>query len=273
MILFIKQSAAFFGHLFLYGCCVLLPLHFLVVQPSLKDTPPLTMDNLPNGSAFFMVHLVSVYLVTGLLMYHLSTFYRLYMQMRRFYFTQCEKRLFSRTCMVIGIPQEYRTNEALQTYFEKLEIGRVMSARVVPFVKDLEILLEERMKIMEELELACVHWAKRKSKTLTSAGTEHHPLLAAGDQARLVSRWSWFKFRHEYHDDVYALADAYRKLNNVVETMRQRQNYVPSSVGFVVFDNAQSSNIASQCLLHGDPFVMEASIAPEPQDLYDHLLR
>ncbi|KAI8330473.1 hypothetical protein BC941DRAFT_440604 [Chlamydoabsidia padenii] len=68
-------------------------------------------------------------------------------------------------------------------------------------------------------------------------------------------------------DAIEYYTDKFNEMDAMVMKARKHGKFLPTSVGFVTFEDAMSASIASQVLIDSTPFRLKAQMAPEPRDV------
>lgn len=231
-------------------------------KPQLDDTT----------NPYLVAHLIFTYLFTFITAFFLYVGFRDFIVIRRVYFLELSQNLASRTVMVEFLPKELRSEKALATFMESLGIGPVESAFVSRHVDLLGELIQDRMKVLNDLESA---WVKYLGNPVESASYDpdalmnpDHPNAQAGltsSRSRPTRRLTMFG---ESVDEIDYLQKKYLEIDAKVESARQNMRTKPSSTGFVTFEDMASAQISAQTLLHPAPGKCVADLAPEARDVY-----
>lgn len=132
-----------------------------------------SMANISQGSGLCWLHLLGIYLLTGVTVWMLESEYVHYAKMRHKYLSNEGPNL--RTVLVEGIPHKMRTNITLSTYFQTLYPGSVQSVSLAQNLGVLTQLMEERMEALRELETHLYKYkndGKRRTLKIVRNGRE-----------------------------------------------------------------------------------------------------
>ncbi|KAF9967691.1 hypothetical protein BGZ70_008592 [Mortierella alpina] len=90
--------------------------------------------------------------------------YEGYIKARRAYLLQHRKAIVNRTVMVVGLPVVLRSDKALATFYESLNVGTVVSAHIGRHVRKLKRRIEQRAHALKALELAYARYYGNPSR-------------------------------------------------------------------------------------------------------------
>ncbi|GAA5802516.1 hypothetical protein HPULCUR_007982 [Helicostylum pulchrum] len=235
-----------------------------------------------HSVSFLWVYLFFTYLFVFATFYFTFINYRDYVRIRREFLLRKSKTLSARTLLITGIPAYLRSDRKLADYFEKLGIGVVESVHTIRHVGRLLEFIKERSQHLRQLELSYTNYLGNPcnlrgydpDEILEEEGRERFlrhvdtqsdlPLCLKGkDRPK-------FKQGLIYGPKIDAI-DYYSKkfdeIDELVVKARKVGKFLPTSVGFVTYEETISAYVASQVLIDSTPFRLRAQLAPEPRDV------
>ncbi|CAG8434972.1 7713_t:CDS:10 [Ambispora gerdemannii] len=222
--------------------------------------------------------------------YFLYYNYRAFIDVHRQYYLKFKDTLVARTVMVTVLPKELQSDRELAEFYESLGVGSVESAVVCRHVRKLKHAIERRTHYLEKLEKAYVDWLGNpctdpnydEDKMLEEiegalpsvpSDREDGRLLESGDvlskiqNPRPTFRDGLFHIFGKKVDKIEYYTRKLQYYDNLVEQGRHGR-YLPTSVGFVTFEDFSSAQLAAQTLIHPEPSHCNTTLAPEPRDVY-----
>ncbi|CAO3564743.1 unnamed protein product [Mortierella alpina] len=174
---FFKVSAQLFAACMVPGILIILPVNMYSTfdgrlptdpdddndrnDPSLPDAEPH-----PGTSLLYLfTQFTFAWLFSLITIFALWHTYEGYIKARRGYLIKHRKAIVNRTVMVVGLPVELqKSDKALATFFESLDVGTVVSAHVGRHVRKLKRRIEQRAHALKALELAYARYYGNPSR-------------------------------------------------------------------------------------------------------------
>jgi hypothetical protein len=259
---------------------------------SLLDSGKSNPKSDPN---YLWIYVVFAYVFTGMAVYLLiQQTNKIILTRQKYLGTQTSTT--DRTIRLSGIPPELRSEEKIKDFIEAFQIGKVESVTLCRDWQELDMLMEERKKILRNLERA---WTKhlgyernkRDGDTLpltrashprapsvhSEAGTEHSQLLGSEDGRVPVIRqererphtWIWYgplKLRYKSIDSIDYYEEKLRRTDEKIDAARQKE-YPPTALAFVTMESISSCQMVVQAILDPHPMQLVATLAPAPADV------
>ncbi|KKA20958.1 Uncharacterized protein T310_5012 [Rasamsonia emersonii CBS 393.64] len=310
---FFKFALKFLSATFVFAVGIILPLHLRYAGQS--GIPGWDQDDGDNdddmelyrrsflfGSGnkelksdpnYLWMYVIFTYVFTGLAVYLLIQETNKIILTRQKYLGS-QTSTTDRTIRLSGIPPELRSEEKIKGFIEGLQIGKVESITLCRNWQELDMLMEERMKILRNLERS---WTKhlgykkrkrdsntlplirsrRRSTSVTSDITERSHLLENEDGRPLVSNQArarpqtriWygpFKLWFRNVDAIDYYTEKLRRLDEKIMAARQKE-YPPTALAFVTMESISASQMVVQAILDPHPMQLVATLAPAPADV------
>ncbi|SAM06387.1 hypothetical protein [Absidia glauca] len=89
----------------------------------------------------------------------------------------------------------------------------------------------------------------------------------AKDPIRPLAKDGYLGMVGKHVDAIEYYTEKFNEMDTMVIKARKHGKFLPTSVGFVTFEDAMSASIASQVLIDATPFRLKAQMAPEPRDV------
>ncbi|KAF7732528.1 hypothetical protein EC973_003275 [Apophysomyces ossiformis] len=295
MLQFLLMATKLFALCGFFGAVVLYPISKMggdllnPTDPPESETPETSSAYSPS---FLWVYLFFTYFFCFATFYFTFVNYRSYVRIRREYLIRIAKTVPARTVLVTGIPPSLRSDRKLAEYFENLGIGVVDSVHLVRHVSRLLEYIKERAQYLRLLETAYAnHWGNpcydpsyRPGRLITEAERENslHALnwTAANDtngslpryrstqkKTRPVARDGFMGYLGSAVDAIEHYTKKFNETDSIVRRARKVGKFMPTSVGFITFEEPTSAYIAAQVLIDTTPFRLRAELAPEPRDV------
>lgn len=314
MLSFFKFALRFLLATFFFGVTIILPIHYKYTgnhgipgwdEPDKgrdgdgnetfwrrTDSPSDEIDTKPG---FLWLYVVFTYVFTGLAVYLLIQETNKIITTRQKYLgTQTSTT--DRTIRLSGIPPELRSEEKIKDFIEGLQIGKVESVTLCHNWKKLDMLIDERFKMLRNLERAWINYigykkTKRVSDTLplvrshqrdpsiiSEEGPGHSHLLSeeGRDQAQSINPPSrrpttriWygpFKLLYRNIDALDYYEEKVRRLDEEILAARQKE-YPPSTIAFVTMESIATAQMLVQAILDPHPMQLLVTLAPAPADV------
>ena len=211
------------------------------------------------------MHVVFVYLFTGLIFYLLNKETIQIIKVRQAYLGS-QSTITDRTIRLTGIPPELRSEPELKHFIEKLEIGKVKSITLCRDWTELDQLMDQRSYTLRKLEEAwAVHLGRRRVErnleslpiaqpappeplAAPSSEDETSRLLAAEDanggnttpynkrRPTTRIRFGFLRLHSKKVDAISYYEEKLRRLDDKIKSVRQ-QDFKPTPLAFVTMDS------------------------------------
>jgi hypothetical protein len=199
-----------------------------------------------------------------------------------------------RTIRLSGIPKELASEEKIKEFMEGLRVGNVESVTLCRDWHELDLLIDERLKILRNLEWA---WTKhlgykrpknpentlsltrqqpRGSSLLSDGDSEHTQLLSESGRAHITEHVQkrptirlWYgplKLKYRNIDAIDYYEEKLRRIDEKIQAAREKE-YPPTEMAFVTMESIASSQMVVQAILDPHPMQMFARLAPAPADV------
>ncbi|KAI8355079.1 hypothetical protein EDC96DRAFT_554205 [Choanephora cucurbitarum] len=300
MLQFLLMSVKLFGFCGFFGTVVLYPISRMggnFANGTLPEQPNNTLYSLSeqhqeffatrlgtnfnaHSVSFLWVYLFFTYLFVFATFYFTFLNYRDYVRIRREFLLRKARTLSSRTLLITGIPPHLRSDRRLADYFEKLGIGVVQSVHLIRHVERLLEFIKERTQHLRQLETA---YASYLGNPVEDPSYDPEEILNYQD-AREAQRTDEAELPHflksrerpiarqgylwgSKMDAIDYYTEQFDEVDELVVKARKVGKFLPTSVGFVTFEETISAYVASQVLIDSTPFRLRAQLAPEPRDV------
>lgn len=201
----------------------------------------ISFGNVEKNSWLYRVHMVMVWYVVLVVVYHVRAAQRKFLDLR-FEWLETLPELRAKTILVEGIPEKYRSDDELRKYFDGLfGAGMVESAYVAKDTAQLLKLMRDRTHKLEALE---------KAKDSGNSGT------GAEKEQESVLNLEIEELDRQIEEERTSVLEKSRAVCEV-----------NTSKGFVTFKDIRDAELALkiQCTASEDEFVL--SNPPDPQDV------
>ncbi|EEH16473.2 hypothetical protein PABG_06560 [Paracoccidioides brasiliensis Pb03] len=308
---FYKYALRFLSVVFFFTLTVILPIHYIYTNK--YGYPWDKPDDLNDGSqkakadpTYLWMHVVFVYVFTGVGMYFLVEQTNKIIQIRQRYLGG-QTTVTDRTIRLSGIPPEFRSEDKIKEFIEELGIGNVEQVMLCRDWSELDSLIRARKGILQHLEEAWTEhvgyrWKRSDSRFNAlplvrtdpmersldlSEDNERSHLLSTEDSARahvsscerkrptICIRYGLFRLRYKKIDAIDFYEEKLRQLDEKIEEIRQRE-FSPTPLAFVTMESIAACQMAVQAILDPWPMQLVASLAPAPADVvwqYTYLSR
>lgn len=285
---------------FIFAVAIILPFHYKYTG---KYGVP-GWDNVPgNGTnntigevekekpitdpTYLWIYVLFAYVFSGLAIYMLLQETNIIIRTRQTYLGN-QTSTTDRTIRLSGIPQDLGTEENIKDFVEGLRVGKVESITVCRKWRELDELIDERMKVIRKLEKAWTkHLGYKRPKSdgtmlpltnqpPTDEGDERSWLLT-GSENDHVSGYTnerpktrvWygpFKLRFRMIDAIDYYEEKLRKVDEHIQNAREKE-YPSTEIAFVTMESIAASQMLVQAILDPHPMQMFARLAPAPADV------
>ncbi|KAF9924918.1 hypothetical protein BGZ65_008063, partial [Modicella reniformis] len=305
---FFKMSMSLFAACMVPGLLVVLPINYYLTDdkpstPTNWDGSNDVEHQVLTASGISLLHIFTQFIFTWV--FSLLTLrmiwltYEGYIIARRGYLIKRQKVIVNRTIMVVGLPSELQRDKALATFYEDLGVGTVESAYVCRHVTSLKQRIEQRAHALRALEEAYTEYYGNPSNrqdydpevvaaendsvhqhnaTSSSGEGSQGPGLLTQEQPPLARTKSKIKKRPTIRlgflglfgkkDKINYRREVFAKLDEEVQVMRTKIAFVPTSTGFVTFEEMHTVQILAQTVNTQQTLIYGTTMAPEPRDVY-----
>jgi hypothetical protein len=249
---------------------------------------------LKSDPTYLWMYVIFTYVLTGLAVYLLVQETNKIIGIRQKYLgTQTSTT--DRTIRLSGIPPELRSEDKIKEFIEGLQIGRVDSVTLCRNWQELDMLMEERAKVVRNLErawtehlgykkrsrdsntLPLIRSRQRSASVSSRADTERSQLLenengrphiSSQAEARPQTRiwYGPFKLRFRNIDAIDYYEEKLRRLDDKIMAARQKE-FPPTALAFVTMESISSCQMVVQAILDPHPMQLLATLAPAPGDV------
>ncbi|CAG8935793.1 unnamed protein product [Penicillium salamii] len=293
---FFKFAIRFLLAVFIFAVAIILPLHYKYTGqygvpgwdnlPG-NDTMIQEKDKPVTDPGYLWIYVLFAYVFSGLAIYMLLQETNTIIRTRQTYLGN-QTSTTDRTIRLSGIPNDLGTEEQIKDFIEGLRVGKVESITVCRKWRELDELIDERMKLIRELERA---WTKHlgykrpkrdgDSLPLTNPQSEDEDhersgLLSGSDNDHVNDYYSerpkfrlWygpFKLRHRMIDAIDYFEEKLRRIDDRIQSAREKE-YPSTEIAFVTMESIAASQMLVQAILDPHPTQMFARLAPAPADV------
>ncbi|KAK4174508.1 hypothetical protein QBC36DRAFT_333527 [Triangularia setosa] len=244
-----------------------------------------------KNMGYLWSYLVFTYLFTGLTLFMLNRYTLKVIRIRQEYLGT-QSTITDRTFRLSGIPKDLRTESAIKTLVERLEIGKVESVTLCRNWKEIDELVEKRRVILAKLEETWSVYICQKPKLPVgsrangdgmASGTpevrtdeeagESERLLRGGhdmqiDRPRPQARlwYGFLRLQSRKIDGLDYYTERLRLLDEKIIAARKK-TYEPANIAFVTMDSIAACQMAIQALIDPGPGQLLTKPAPAPSDV------
>ncbi|KAJ6028234.1 hypothetical protein N7540_003810 [Penicillium herquei] len=255
-----------------------------------NDKDPVTPITDPP---YLWIYVVFPYIFSGLAIYLLLQETNKIIHTRQTYLGN-QTSTTDRTIRLSGIPPDLESEDHIKDFVEGLRVGKVESVTLCRQWRELDKLIDERMKIIRELERAWTKHVGYKRRRRDSNGlpltrqpphpssrsideaTERAHLLSGSERAHVSGYanarprtriwYGQFKLRFRSVDAIDYFEEKLRKIDEKIESAREKE-YPPTGIAFVTMESIAASQMLVQAILDPHPMQMFARLAPAPADV------
>ncbi|KAL4782514.1 hypothetical protein BJX76DRAFT_289129 [Aspergillus varians] len=296
---FFRFAIRFLSTIFILAAVVLLPIHYSYTKklgiPDWDKDIDVGKDGkkkLITDPPYLWTYVVFTYVFTGIAIYMLLQETKKIIQIRQKYLGG-QTSTTDRTIRLSGIPDEMGSEENIREFIEGLHIGEVESITLCRDWSSLDHLIEERLKVLRNLETSWVQYlgykrVKKSGDTLPlthqqpvdssfiSEDDERMRLLLENGQDDAFSRAKrrpivrlWYgplKLRYRKVDAIDYYEERLRRLDEQIQSARQKE-YPPTELAFVTMKSTAAAQMLVQAMLDPQPMRLLARLAPAPADV------
>ncbi|EAW08495.1 putative DUF221 domain protein [Aspergillus clavatus NRRL 1] len=300
---FFKYAIRFLTAVFIFAVAIIGPIHFKYTGKygvpgwdhddpddvvGLKEKKKLISD--PN---YLWMYVIFAYIFSGLAIYMLVQETDKIISIRQKYLGS-QTSTTDRTIRLSGIPSELASEEKIKEFMEGLRVGKVENVTLCRDWRELDHLIDERLKMLRNLEWA---WTKhvgykrpkpsgssisltrqqaRGSSLLFDGDSEQTQLLSESDRDH-VSNYSqqrptirlWYgplKLRYRKVDAIDYYEEKLRRIDERIQVARDKE-YPATEMAFVTMESIAASQMVVQAILDPHPMQLFARLAPSPADV------
>ncbi|KAJ5824963.1 hypothetical protein N7447_007303 [Penicillium robsamsonii] len=297
---FFKFAIRFLLAVFIFAVAIILPMHYKYTGqygvpgwdhiPENKTMTPIggiEKEKPVTDPTYLWIYVLFAYVFSGLAIYMLLDETKVIIRTRQTYLGN-QTSTTDRTIRLSGIPHDLGTEDKIKEFVEGLRVGKVESITVCRKWRELDELIDKRMKVIRQLERAWTkHLGYKRPKTdgntlpLTNqpprdADDERSGLLS-GHENDHVSEYVnerpkariWygpFKLRFRMIDAIDYYEEKLRKIDEHIQNAREKQ-YLTTEIAFVTMESIAASQMLVQAILDPHPMQMFARLAPAPADV------
>ncbi|KAK4200028.1 hypothetical protein QBC40DRAFT_280694 [Triangularia verruculosa] len=255
------------------------------------DDDPDKDKSFNKNMSYLWSYLVFIYVFTGLTLFMLNRYTLKVIRIRQNYLGT-QSTITDRTFRLSGIPKDLRTESAIKTLVERLEIGKVESVTLCRDWKEIDELMERRAAILAKLEETWSVYTSQKPKFPAgtqangdgiASGTpevrsdeeagESERLLRGGhdmqiDRPRPQARlwYGFLRMQSRKIDGLDYYTERLRLLDERIFAARKK-TYEPANIAFVTMDSIAACQMAIQALIDPGPGQLLTKPAPAPSDV------
>ncbi|OJJ43230.1 hypothetical protein ASPZODRAFT_19633 [Penicilliopsis zonata CBS 506.65] len=301
---FLQFAIRFLSAIFVFAVAIILPIHYSYTGhsgiPGWDDDDNTDADDDGKGKkkvvtdpTYLWMYVVFAYVFTALGVYLLHQQTKRIIHTRQTYLGS-QTSTTDRTIRLAGIPPDMRSEEKVKDFLEGLKIGKVESVTLCCDWRELDLLIDERWKILKRLEQAWTKYLGYKrpkggddslplvhrqglgaSLVLDRDDEQSEPLISNGRS--LVSDYSetrpkvrlWygpFKLRYRSIDAIDYYEEKLRRIDDRIQDARKK-DYPPTELAFVTMESIAASQMLVQATLDPHPMQLFARLAPAPADV------
>jgi hypothetical protein len=297
---FFKFAIRFLLAVFIFAVAIILPMHYKYTGqygvpgwdhiPENKTMTPIggiEKEKPVTDPTYLWIYVLFAYVFSGLAIYMLLDETKVIIRTRQTYLGN-QTSTTDRTIRLSGIPHDLGTEDKIKEFVEGLRVGKVESITICRKWRELDELIDERMKVIRELERA---WTKHlgykrpKDDGNTLPLTNQPPRdeddersgLLSGHETNHVSVYSnerpkvriWygpFKLHFRMIDAIDYYEEKLRKIDEHIQNAREKE-YLTTEIAFVTMESIAASQMLVQAILDPHPMQMFARLAPAPADV------
>ncbi|KAJ5132997.1 hypothetical protein N7448_007155 [Penicillium atrosanguineum] len=308
---FFKFAIRFLAAVFFFAVAVLLPVHYKYTgkygvpgwdpEDGPGDTTTGVVGELSkdkekgeDNPEYLWIYVLFTYVFSGLAIYLLLQQTDKIIRVRQTYLGN-QTSTTDRTVRLSGIPRDLSAEDKIKDFVEGLRVGKVETVTLCRKWGDLDKLIDERMKIVRQLErswtkhigykrprrdrgdtLPLTHQPPQPSNGTLNEDDEHAGLLSGTDREH-VSGYSharpkariWYgplKLRYYTIDAIDYYEEKLRTIDEQIQAAREKE-YPSTEIAFVTMESIAASQMLVQAILDPHPMQMFARLAPAPADV------
>ncbi|KAJ5336684.1 hypothetical protein MYU51_005747 [Penicillium brevicompactum] len=293
---FFKFAIRFLLAVFIFAVAIILPLHYKYTGqygvpgwdnvPG-NDTMIAEKDKPVTDPGYLWIYVLFAYVFSGLAIHMLLQETNTIIRTRQTYLGN-QTSTTDRTIRLSGIPHDLSTEEQIKDFVEGLRVGKVESITVCRKWRELDELIDERMKVIRDLERAWTkHLGYKRPKSdgntlpLTNqqshdednersgllSGSEHDNTMDYSSERPKFRLWYGpFKLRYRMIDAIDYFEEKLRRIDEHIQNAREKE-YPTTEIAFVTMESIAASQMLVQAILDPHPNQMFARLAPAPADV------
>ncbi|KAJ5104160.1 hypothetical protein N7532_004689 [Penicillium argentinense] len=309
---FFKFAIRFLLSVFIFAVAIILPVHYKYTGkygvPGWDNDGP-SDDNSTTGigellkdkekqkndMTYLWIYVIFTYVFSGLAVYLLLQETNKIIRTRQSYLGN-QTSTTDRTIRLSGIPRDMASEDSVKGFVEGLKVGKVETVTLCRKWRELDHLIDERMKIVRGLERA---WTKhigyrrprhdgstlpltRQPPYATRSGL---PLEEDNEESRLLPEserehvmtydnerpkvrvgYGPLKLRFRSIDAIDYYEEKLREIDEQIRIAREKE-YSTTEIAFVTMESIAASQMLVQAILDPHPMQMFARLAPAPADV------
>ncbi|CCG20771.1 hypothetical protein CORT_0A03830 [Candida orthopsilosis Co 90-125] len=268
---FFKMGIKIFFVLAIFSVAILSPIRYYFTgnydKESISSKPknPDFRDDFPR---FLWVYPIFTYLFSVVVFYYLYEYTDKVLKTRQKYLAS-QNSITDRTIRLDGIPKKLLSRERIKKFIEDLGIGRVMDVKLIYDWTPLETKLEERGKLVRQLEYS---YASEYKMNINIYNQQRIPAVNP-DWDEPLDNVKARESIDQLSKELVQLDDTIRSIQSKFDpestTIDAKQHpefrVVPSA--FITMDSVASAQMAAQAILDPRVYKLIVSLAPAPQDI------
>lgn len=268
---FFKMGIKIFFVLAIFSVAILSPIRYYFTgnydkeSISLKPKNPDFRDDFPR---FLWVYPIFTYLFSVVVFYYLYEYTDKVLKTRQKYLAS-QNSITDRTIRLDGIPKKLLSRERIKKFIEDLGIGRVMDVKLIYDWTPLETKLEERGKLVRQLEYSYASEYKMNiniynQQRIPAVNPDWDEPLDNVKARELIDQLS--KELVQLDDTIRSIQSKFDPESTTIDAKQHPEfRVVPSA--FITMDSVASAQMAAQAILDPRVYKLIVSLAPAPQDI------
>ncbi|RVX68889.1 hypothetical protein B0A52_07544 [Exophiala mesophila] len=241
-----------------------------------------------KDDSYLWMYVVFVYFFTAVAVYLLVDETTSLIRIRQAYLGT-QSTITDRTLRLSGIPPEMRSEDAITTFIEDLQIGKVESVMLCRNWKTLDNVMESRMQCLRKLEEAWTAYLghhhslrhirpRRRENGHLGSDEETGALLSRSEMEQahvtpadrprptITIRYGPLNIYGKKIDAIDYYEEKLRLFDERIQALRQSE-FKPTPLAFVTMRSTAAAQMAVQAILDPKPGQFIASLAPPPADI------
>ncbi|OJJ39872.1 hypothetical protein ASPWEDRAFT_105675 [Aspergillus wentii DTO 134E9] len=294
---FLQFAIRFLSAVFVFAAVIILPVHYAYIRDLGIPVPKSSTGNedqnkdLMSDPNYLSMYVIFTYIFSGLAIYLLLQETTVVIRTRQRYLGS-QTSTTDRTIRLSGIPDDLKSEEKIKEFMEGLQVGKVESVTLCRVWQELDILIDERLKVLRNLEWAWtrhVEYKRSKGDGNNLPMTRPQPcgasLRSYDEQSQLLSESDrdhvadyarrrptirlWYgplRLRYKTVDMIDYYEEKLRRIDEKIENARQKE-YPPTNLAFVTMESLAAAQMVVQAVLDPHPMQLLARLAPAPADI------
>jgi hypothetical protein len=214
----------------------------------------LTLARVDQGSHRIWAALIAWYIFIAFILYEFWNEWKLYFKNRSFFLARGDidsPTDFRYAICVEQVPETYRSDKALEVYFERLFPNQVREATICLQAANLEKLIAERYAAILKLEAAEAFTIVKPLKPQPTVKVGATMGVCGGNKVDAIKH---------YQEEI-------DRLNSEIDQERAGMSDNEASTAFVIFKSLRAKQASVQCELTGNPDSMVIRAAADPKGI------